>query len=279
MKKTCVIGWPIAHSRSPLIHNYWMKQHGIPSLYEKLPVEPPSVADFVRALPASDYLGCNVTIPHKENAAQQAAVVDDKVRKLGAANTLYVRDGKVHATNTDGEGFMASLRHDHPTYTFLGKRVVLLGAGGASRAIIDSLLGEGVAEIHIINRSIGRVVPLRETFGPKVMAVQPEHQQSLLESADLLVNTTSLGMEHEPPLTLDVNLLPATCLVADIVYTPLKTDLLVRAEQRGLAIVKGLGMLLHQAVRGFELWYGIRPAVTDDLTALVEADVLRASAT
>ena len=277
MKKSCVIGWPIAHSRSPIIHNYWLKSHGIDSRYEKLPVEPADLASFIANLPRSDLLGCNVTIPHKEAASGLADVVDEKVQRLGAANTLYVRDGKVHATNTDGEGFIASLKQDHPGHELKDSRVVLIGAGGAARAIIDALLAQGVARIDIINRSLDRIAPLQNTFGPKVFSVQPEQQQFILESAGLLVNTTSLGMEHQPPLDLDVNLLPTHCLVADIVYTPLKTQLLERAEARGLPILKGLGMLLHQAVRGFELWYGVRPEVTEELTRLVEDDVLKAS--
>lgn len=276
MKKTCVIGWPIAHSRSPIIHNYWLKQHGIDSLYEKRPVEPGQLAHFIASLPESNLLGCNVTIPHKEKAYACAEVVDDKVRRLGAANTLYVRNGKVHATNTDGEGLIASLRQDHPEFKLNGVKAVVLGAGGAARAIIDALLTAHVAEVAVINRSVDRIAPLQQIFGKQVIAVQPGHERFALESTGLLVNTTSLGMEHQPPLSLDVSQLSNHCLVADIVYTPLKTELLKRAELRGLPILKGLGMLLHQAVRGFELWYGVRPEVTQELTALVEADVMKA---
>ena len=277
MKKTCVIGWPIAHSRSPIIHNYWLKQHGIDSRYDKLPVEPAKVVEFIKTLPGSDLLGCNVTIPHKEAAFNGADVIDEKVQRLGAANTLYVRDGKVHATNTDGEGFIASLYQDHPGRKLEGSKAVILGAGGASKSVIDAMLSEGVSEVFVINRSFERIVPLLNIFGSRLLAVEPGQEQFALESADLLVNTTSLGMEHQPPLELDVQVLQQDCLVADIVYTPLKTELLKRASARGLPILKGLGMLLHQAVRGFELWYGVRPTVTPELTALVEADVLKAA--
>lgn len=278
MKKTCIIGWPIAHSRSPLIHNYWMKHYGIDSLYEKIAVPPEQVADFIRTLPGSDYLGCNVTLPHKEAAFQNAVVRDSISTRLSAANTLYLRDGVVNCTSTDGEGFIASMLQAHPQLQLQGANVVMLGAGGSARSIIPSLLDHGVASIGIVNRTADRVIALQQSFGETLSHLAGEAEQAALASCNILINTTSLGMQGQPQLDFDVAQLQRDCLVADIVYTPLRTSLLRNAEARGLPVVGGLGMLLHQAVRGFELWYGVRPEVTDELWSLIAKDV-RASET
>lgn len=273
MKRTCIIGWPIAHSRSPLIHGYWMKQHGIDSEYVKLAVPPEQLAEFINALPESGYLGCNVTIPHKEAAFQLATVRDEVSSRLGAANTLYVRDRTVHCTSTDGQGFIASLRHAHPDLQLHGANVVMLGAGGSARSIIPALLDQGVARIGLINRTVERVAVLKASFGADLVHISADNEDTALAACDILINTTSLGMQGQPPLIFDVARLGEQCLVADIVYTPLKTRLLLDAEARGLRTVGGLGMLLHQAVRGFELWYGVRPQVTNELWSLIAADV------
>jgi len=275
MKKTCIIGWPIAHSRSPLIHNYWLRLHGIDSVYEKLAVEPQHLTEFMRQLPESNYLGCNVTIPHKERAFELAAVRDTLSSRLGAANTFYVRNDVVHCTSTDGEGFIANLHQVQAGLDLRNMRVVMLGAGGSARSIIPALLDEGVTSIGIINRTAERVESLRRSFGPLLCYVDDTMMETALADCDLLINTTSLGMQGQPPLQFDVARLKQACLVVDIIYTPLQTRLLRDAQKRGLRTVGGLGMLLHQAVRGFELWYGVRPQVTPELWSLIEADVRR----
>jgi shikimate dehydrogenase len=278
MKKTCVIGWPIAHSRSPLIHNYWLKLYGIDSVYEKVSVPPEQLVEFVQQLPKSDYLGCNVTIPHKESAFELAAVRDPLSSRLSAANTLYVRNGAVHCTSTDGEGFIANLCQQQTGLILTDSKAVVLGAGGSARSIIPALLDQGVASIGIINRTAERVDALKESFGTLLYHVEDSARQAALASCDVLVNTTSLGMQGQPPLDFDVTLLKNSCLVIDIIYTPLETRLLRDAKKLGLRTVGGLGMLLHQAVRGFELWYGVQPEVTPQLWSLIEADVRRAEA-
>ncbi len=271
MKKTCVIGWPVSHSRSPLIHNFWMKQYSIDSLYEKLAVPPQDLAAFIHNLPQSDYLGCNVTIPHKEAAFRLVDIPADIAMRLEAANTVYLRNGKICATNTDGEGFIASLRQAFPAVNLHGAEVVVLGAGGSAKSVIAALLAEGVARISIVNRTVERVQALQQSFGPQLQHIRDDGEA--INTCDLLVNTTSLGMDNQPDLEFAVRQLKPGCLVVDIIYAPLKTKLLQDAERRGLKTLNGLGMLLHQAVRGFELWYGVRPEVTSELYDLVEQDV------
>lgn len=274
MKKACVIGWPIAHSRSPLIHNYWLKKYGIDALYEKKAVEPESVAQFIANLASSEFIGCNVTIPHKEAAFQVVAKADEIARRLGAVNTVYLKDGAVCGTNTDGEGFIASLRHAHPVFDSKNKTAVIIGAGGAAKAIIGALLDEGVKKIGIINRTRERILDLQVQFGSGVYEISETNDA--LKSCGLLVNTTSQGMEGQPSLELEIQGLNPNALVADIVYTPLETVFLAKARQQGNPVLGGLGMLLHQAVRGFELWFGVKPEVTAELYELIAADVQKA---
>ena len=276
MKKACVIGWPIEHSRSPLIHNYWLKKYGVDGTYEKKAVEPKNVAQFIANLASSEFIGCNVTIPHKETAFQAVAMVDEIARRLGAVNTVYLKDGVVCGTNTDGEGFIASLRHSHPKFNLRNKTTIVIGAGGAAKAIIGALLDEGVAKIGIINRTRARIHDLQGQFGPGIYEISETISNDSLESCGLLVNTTSQGMEGQPLLELEIQSLNPDALVADIVYTPLETAFLAKARLRGNPVLGGLGMLLHQAVRGFELWFGVKPEVTPELYALLTADVQKA---
>ncbi len=276
MKKACVIGWPIAHSRSPLIHNYWLKKYGIDAVYEKRAVEPKNVAQFIANLAASEFTGCNVTIPHKETAFHAVAKADEIADRLGAVNTVYVRDGVVCGTNTDGEGFIASLRYAYPAFDLRNKTAVIIGAGGAAKAIIGALLGEGVTRIGIINRTRERIHDLEAQFGPGIYEISETISNDALKSCGLLVNTTSQGMEGQPPLQLEIQSLSPNALVADIVYTPLETAFLAKARQRGNPVLGGLGMLLHQAERGFELWFGAKPDVTAELYELIAADVQKA---
>ena len=276
MKKACVIGWPIAHSRSPLIHTYWLKGYGIDAVYEKKAVEPKNAKHFIANLAASEFIGCNVTIPHKETAFQAVAKADKIASRLGAVNTVYIRDGAVFGTNTDGEGFIASLRYAYPALELRSKTAVIIGAGGAAKAIIGALLDEGVAKIGIINRTRERIHDLRDQFGSGIYEISETISDDALKSCGLLVNASSQGMEGQTSLDLEIQGLNPYALVADIVYTPLETAFLVKAKQQGNPVLGGLGMLLHQAVRGFELWFGVKPEVTAELYELTAADVQKA---
>ncbi len=273
MKKACVIGYPIAHSRSPLIHNYWLKTYGIEGLYEKREVRPEDLKDFLTNLKSHGYVGCNVTIPHKEAALPLIPVLDDVARKTGSLNTIYFEDGVLKATSTDGEGFYQNLMTTIPKLDLTGKTAIIIGAGGSSRAIIERLLRAGLGELKIVNRTLAKAEELAQLFGPKLKALAPERFGSESKTAALVVNCTSLGMKGQLPLEIELSALPDDAVVADLVYVPLKTELLDRAESRGLRIVGGLGMLLHQATVGFEKWFGQRPEVTDELYHLVAKDV------
>jgi shikimate dehydrogenase len=276
MKKACVIGWPIEHSRSPLIHNYWLNKYGIDAVYEKKAIQPKNVSNFIANLTSSEFIGCNVTIPHKETAFQAVAMADEIARRLGAVNTVYLRDGLVCGTNTDGEGFIASLRHSHPNFELRNKTAIVIGAGGAAKAIIGALFDQGVAKIGIINRTRERIRDLQAQFGSGIYEISETISLEVLKGCGLLVNTTSQGMEGQPTLELEIQNLNHNALVADIVYTPLDTAFLEKAKKQGNPVLGGLGMLLHQAVRGFELWFGVKPAVTSELYALIAADVQKA---
>lgn len=272
MKKACVIGWPIGHSRSPLIHNYWLKLHGIAGQYDRVPVEPKDLSSFFTKFIAEGYCGCNVTIPHKESVFGLVGIADDATRRLGAVNTVFERSGKILGTNTDGEGFLANLKSNTPNLDIRGKHVIF-GAGGAAMAIIGALIDEGAGEIVVANRTFERGEELRKRFGNRIRPADWVLRGSALVDSALLVNTTSLGMTGHPPLEIDLSRLPAGAVVADIVYSPLKTQLLQDAGARGYRVVGGLGMLLHQAVRGFQLWFGTRPEVTEDLYDHVARDI------
>jgi len=272
-RKACVIGWPISHSRSPLIHGYWLKRYGIAGSYERLPVRPEELPAFFSSLMANGLAGCNVTLPHKEAAFRAVRTADAATARLGVVNTVFARDGELWGTSTDGEGFLASLAAGHPGWRAAGQNVVILGAGGATRAVVGALLDAGAGRLRIANRTRAKAEELRRDFGCRVEPHDWTEASDLLRHADLVINTTSLGMTGQPALEIDLGNLPSTALVTDIVYTPLETDLLKRAKARGNPIVPGLGMLLHQAVRGFELWFGTRPEVTDDLYGLVARDI------
>ncbi len=272
-KRACVIGWPIAHSRSPLIHGTWLKRYGIAGSYTREPVKPEDLAEFLMSLKARGFVGCNVTIPHKEGAFALAQRRLPAAEAVGAANTLWLEGDALVAESTDGAGFMANLVATVPGFSCAGKVVSVLGAGGAARAIIYALLQDGAAEVRVVNRTYDKAKVLANHFGPRVAPVAWADIALGCRDAALVVNTTALGMKGNPPLDLDVALLAPHAVVADIVYVPLMTPLLAAAKARGLAVVDGLGMLLHQAVPGFERWFGVRPEVTPDLRALVVADL------
>lgn len=271
MIKSCVIGWPIAHSRSPLIHNYWLAKHQIAGSYERVAVEPQNLTEFLTNLRTNRYVGCNVTLPHKEAAVAAIDLCDESVKAIGALNTVYVRGPKTYATSTDGDGFLQNLLTHVPNFPPKGKNITILGAGGSAKAIIHRLLKADVNSISVANRTASRGQDLRDSFGSKIIPV--EIQNLNLNTCDVLINTTSQGMSGQPDLKIDLSYLPTTAIVADIVYVPLKTQLLKNAEARGNPIVPGLGMLLHQAVHGFELWFGVKPEVTPELYALIARDI------
>jgi shikimate dehydrogenase len=273
MKRACVIGWPISHSRSPLIHGHWLERYGIAGSYTRLPVKPEEAAGFLRDLRARGYVGCNVTIPHKETAFAVADVTLPAAQAAGAANTLWYEGGKLLADNTDVSGFMSNIHSTVPTLVFKGAVVSMLGAGGAARGIAYALLEAGAAEIRVFNRTRARADALAEAFGARVVAFDWSERNVRSQGAQLLINTTPLGMDKTDALDMDVSILDPGCVVADIVYVPLETPLLAAARRHGLATVDGLGMLLHQAVPGFERWFGVRPEVTPELRALIVRDI------
>jgi shikimate dehydrogenase len=269
----CVIGWPIEHSRSPLIHNYWIKQHGLAGEYRREAVAPPDFPAFVQDLAQRGYAGANVTIPHKE-AALALSIPDDRALAVGSANTLWLDGGQLKSTNTDVEGFLANL--DATSFGWdRAEEALVLGAGGAARAVVFGLIERGFERIYVANRTLERAEALREKFGDKVIPGRWDQLPALVPRVGLLVNTTSLGMLGQPPLDVDISMLRDDAVVSDLVYVPLATSLLQSAQSRGLRTADGLGMLLHQAVRGFSLWFGVRPQVTAELRLLIEADLAK----
>jgi shikimate dehydrogenase len=272
VKRACVIGWPVAHSRSPVIHRYWLKLHGLDGAYEMEAVRPEEIAGFLRSLSERGYAGANVTLPHKEVALDAADRPDDAATAIGAANTLWLdAKGLLHASNTDAYGFMTHLSAEAPEWNKGKRPVVVLGAGGAARAVLHGLIGAGASKILLANRTEGRAKALADGFGNRVSVIPWEDRNRALAGCGLLVNATSLGMTGKPPLDIDLSALPIDVIVADIVYSPLETKLLAAAMARGNRTVDGLGMLLHQAVPGFNRWFGVRPEVTPDLRAHVAA--------
>lgn len=257
-----VIGSPIAHSKSPLVHSHWLRTYGLPGHYIPLDITANDLESVLRMMPKMGFVGANVTIPHKERVLEIADLITDRATLIGAVNTLIFRpDGKIHADNTDGYGFITNLRQSAPHWDPRSGPAAILGAGGAARAVITSLLHAGVPEIFISNRTKIRAEALRSDFGKRLVVVDWVQAGNMFEEATTVVNTTSLGMIGKPPLRVPLDGLRPGALVTDLVYTPLKTNLLVEAEQRECFIVDGLGMLLHQAIPGFERWFGLRPEV------------------
>lgn len=257
-----VIGHPIAHSRSPALHGYWLRRYGIRGHYIPMDVAPLDLRQALEQLPKLGFVGINVTIPHKEAVLQIADIVTDRAALIGAANTLIFRkDGRIHADNTDGSGFMANLRQNAPEWRPNAGPAAVFGAGGASRAVIAALIEVGVPEIRIANRTRPRAEALRADFGAKLKVYDWVQAPNMLEGATTVVNTTSLGMAGKPEFRVPLDGLEKTALVTDLVYNPLKTQLLLQAEAMGCTTVDGLGMLLHQAAPGFERWFGQRPDV------------------
>ncbi len=279
MKHAFVVGFPISHSRSPLIHNFWLQKYGMEGKYSAKSIEPDKISSFLKAFETEGFCGGNVTLPYKENAFKQCDVVSDAARKTKAVNTIWLDGGKRFGDNTDIEGFLANLDAAAPGWSKNCEHAAIIGAGGAARAVIAALASRGVPEITIVNRSLERVLDLAEEISDwgfrKIQPRRLETGHMSFDAAKLLVNTTSLGMVGQPPLEISLERLAADFIVYDIVYAPLETELLRAARSRGLRIVGGLGMLLHQAAPAFEKWFGVRPEVTPELRALVEQDLLR----
>ena len=271
-----VIGWPIKHSRSPLVHGYWLKYLKIQGTYEAVAVVPENIDIFIKLLPKSGFAGGNVTVPHKETVYRLIDHPDEITQALGAVNTLWLENGEIHGTNTDGYGFCANLDDFAPKWRE-GKTATILGAGGASRAVIYALGKAGYTNIHIINRTILRAQAIADEFSPlletSLSAHGWEEATALLADTDLLVNTTSIGMDEDIEFPLDLANLRPNAIVTDIVYTPLLTPLLKLAKRKNFKTVDGLEMLLHQAAPGFEKWFGTRPNITPALRQYILSDL------
>ena len=263
--KAGVIGYPIHHSKSPIIHGSWIEEHGVQGAYNTIEIAPENLKSDIQNLIAKNFDGFNVTIPHKQNIMNLCDEVNETARAIGAVNTVSIQDGKLFGTNTDAFGFIQNIKQEVSAFDFKNKSAVVLGAGGAARAIIYALHQEDVSEIIITNRTREKAESLIELAPEKVCIVDWEEKENALKSADLLVNTTSLGMEGQASLELSLENLPQTALVNDIVYAPLMTDLLVQAKERGNDVVTGIGMLIHQARPAFEKWTGILPDVNEEL--------------
>jgi shikimate dehydrogenase len=261
-----VMGWPVAHSRSPLIHNHWIREHDLNGAYGLFPVNPNNLEAAIRGLQALGLAGCNITIPHKVNAMAYVDWVDPLAKRMGAINTIVVQpDGALHGYNNDGFGFIQSLLESQPAWHANAGPIAVLGAGGAARGVVVSLLDAGATNIRLINRTHSKAEELAQAFGSAVTSVKWEAREEALTGAALLVNTTNQGMHGEPALELSLNNLPVEALVCDAVYIPLETPLLKEARLRGNQTINGLGMLLHQARPAFHAWFGVLPDVTREL--------------
>lgn len=270
--KAGVIGHPINHSKSPLIHNYWIKKHGLNGSYEAIDIAPEDLKSGVQRLVDEGYAGFNVTIPHKEAILELCDEIDANAEICGAVNTVAIKDGKLIGHNTDSFGFLANIKEAKPDFNFEAGTAVVIGSGGAARAIVSGLVGHRVPEVMLINRTRARAETIAKEIGlgtDLVEVVDWEDRHDALKWANLLVNTTSLGMEGQPPLDLNLDKLPAYALVNDIVYAPLETPLLKAAAAKGNSTVTGIGMLLHQARPAFNEWFGVMPNVDEELERLV----------
>ena len=267
-----VMGWPVAHTRSPAIHNHWIAKYGLKGAYVQLPVQPERLAAAIRGLAALGFAGCNVTVPHKESAMRFMDELHPAARRVAAINTIVVQpDGRLLGMNNDGAGYIQSLRDADATWRADAGPALVLGAGGAARAIVVALLDEGAPELRITNRTLERAQALADDFGDRVKVVPWAERNEAMAGVSLLVNTTSLGMHGQAPLDVALDALPLEAMVSDAVYIPLETPLLAQARMRGHRTVNGLGMLLNQARPAFQSWFGVLPDVTPELRAAVQA--------
>ncbi|MGB5081168.1 MAG: shikimate dehydrogenase [Burkholderiales bacterium] len=269
-----VMGWPIMHSRSPMLHNYWFKRHGLAGTYVPLAIRPEGLAAALRALHPLGFAGCNLTIPHKQEAMKIVDEVDALARSIGAISCVVVRpDGSLFGTNNDCFGFIHNLRQEQPGWRADAGPVAVIGAGGGSRAVCYGLAQEGAKEIRLVNRTFARAKGIADAFGGPIRALPWEERHAALEGAALVVNTTSCGMVGQPALDLTLDRLPGSALAADIIYIPLETPFLAAARRRGNRTVNGLGMLLNQGRPAWKAWFGIEPEVTVELRAMVEKTI------
>jgi shikimate dehydrogenase len=267
-----VMGWPVAHSRSPVLHGYWLRHYGIDGAYVPMAVKPENLRHALQALPLLGFAGCNLTIPHKEEALRAVDTVEASAKRAGGVNTIVINPrGQIIGSSTDGYGFIAALRAAAPHLDPGRAPAVVLGAGGAARAIVGALLDHGAREVRLVNRTPARATKLTKELGGEVRGVLWEKRAEALAGAGLLVNATSLGMEGQPALDLPLDALPTEAIVNDIVYVPLETPLLAAARARGNLCVDGLGMLLHQAAPGFEAWFGVKPEIDEGLRQAILA--------
>jgi shikimate dehydrogenase len=267
-----IIGWPVAHSRSPVLHGYWLRHYGIDGAYVPMAVKPENLRRALQTLPLLGFAGCNLTIPHKEEALRAVDSYEPSAKRAGGVNTIVIdARGQIIGSSTDGYGFIAALRAAAPSFDPSQAPSVVLGAGGAARAIVAALLDHGAREVRLVNRTPERAAKLAKALGGEVRGVLWEKRAEALVGAGLLVNATSLGMEGQPALELPLDALPTEAIVNDIVYVPLETPLLAAARARGNLCVDGLGMLLHQAAPGFEVWFGVKPEIGDGLRQAILA--------
>ncbi|MDA7826764.1 shikimate dehydrogenase [Rhodobacteraceae bacterium] len=265
-----VIGFPIAHSKSPKMHGLWLAQNGIKGHYVPLAVSPDDFEQVLKQLPKMGFVGANVTIPHKVAALQLATQATDRARQIGAANTItFGENGEIYADNTDGHGFITNIKSKYPDWSASTGPSLVLGAGGAARAVLSALLDDGAPQILIANRTRENADRLAHEFGESVTVIEWSDVPTQIANVATLVNTTSLGMVGKPPMTLDLSQLKPETLVSDIVYTPLETDLLKTASDKGCKTVDGLGMLIYQGMPGFEKWFGATPVATDELREML----------
>jgi len=272
-RHVCIVGWPVEHSRSPLIHSHWLQTYAIDGSYMRRAVAPGEAMAFFAHMRDEGFVGCNVTIPHKEAALAAAHASTEGARAVGVANTLWFEGSRLWADNTDGAGFLQHLRATVPRFAAAASAVAVLGAGGGARGVIHALLKAGVREVRLFNRTRARADAVARHFGAGVAAYDWRERVDRSREVGLIINATSLGMRGAPTLDMPLAQLSDACIVADLVYVPLETSLLAAARARGLATVDGLGMLLHQAVPGFTRWFGVTPKVTDELRAIIVADI------
>jgi shikimate dehydrogenase len=269
-----VMGWPVMHSRSPVLHNYWFKQHELAGSYVPLAIRPEALEPALRALRPLGFAGCNLTIPHKQQAMTIVDEVDTVAKRIGAISCVVVRsDGSLAGSNNDCYGFIHSIRQERPRWSADAGPIVVIGAGGGSRAVCHGLAQEGAKEIRLVNRTLSRAKSIADEFGAPIKALPWEQRHDALEGAAMVVNTTSNGMVGQPPLDLTLERLPKGSLAADIIYIPLETPFLAAARKRGNPTINGLGMLLHQARPAWKAWFGIEPEVTSELRAMVERTI------
>ncbi len=277
-RKAFVIGHPIEHSLSPLIHNFWIGQHGLDAVYEAIKVTPANLPQFVARLKRGEFVGGNVTLPHKQSIMKYCSATSSSAQSIGAVNTLGCAQGKISGSNSDHFGFADNLDRQAPGWAHSLKKAIVLGAGGAARAVVFALLGRGVSQIVVLNRTAVKAQNLAASFGERVRAGALDEFSAHATKAGLLVNTSSVGLNGTRFEGLELDALPNSALVNDIVYTPLHTPLLKQAVERGLPTVDGLGMLLHQAIPGFEMWFGVRPEVTLELRQSIEKTIVPSGA-